>query len=342
MTPAAGRAGRATRRSGRSFPLWAGTSTAPGLSGSLASQRLAFEALRGGDRTGVSPSVAADPVFFAHRYAEPGDREIAATVAALFAYGQVAVMARTIEEILARLGPHPRASLLADAHRRPGWSHDLRYRFQGPADVVALLRALRDSLDRWGGLGPALAHHAAVAGPPGGDGLGLPAAESGLSAWVATLRRAAGRDTAGLRHLLADPATGGTAKRWRLLLRWMVRPADGIDLGLWEGLFSPAELVLPLDTHWIRIGPRLGLTVRRTPDARMAREITAGLRRLAPVDPLRYDLALCHLGISGACPPRLEPRHCAACPLRRACRTGASLLPASRPTAPRPAPRRPA
>lgn len=276
-------------------------------------------------------SVAADPVFFGHRYTDPRDQEIAATIAALFAYGRVAVMARMIEAILERLGPHPRTALLAGTHRRRGWARDLRYRFQGSADVVAMLEALRCSFDRWGGLGPALAHHAGHDGDGSQTRNDLPSAEVGLAAWVATLRQSAGRDTPGLRHLLADPSTGGAAKRWRLLLRWMVRPADGVDLGLWSGLFSPAALILPLDTHWIRIGARLGLTARRTPNARMAFELTAGLRRLAPADPLQFDLPVCHLGISGACPPRLEPHHCAACPLRSVCRTGDRRQRGSRP-----------
>jgi uncharacterized protein (TIGR02757 family) len=308
---------------------------------------------RSGSGAALPASVAADPVFFGHRYADPGDQEIAATVAALFAYGQVAVMARAIEAILGRLGPHPRSAILASTHqgcsapgvrssrRTGGWGHGLGYRFQGSADVVAVLEALRDSVDRWGGLGPALVHCALQEPQPSRAGARLtsvgrspadhPCAEAGLAAWVAVLRRAAGRDTPGLRHLLADPTTGSAVKRWRLLLRWMVRPADGVDLGLWGGLFSPAELILPLDTHWIRIGTRLGLTARRTPDARMAFEITAGLRRLAPADPLRYDLPVCHLGISGACPPRLEARHCAACPLRSVCRTGSGGPATARP-----------
>ena len=33
----------------------------------------------------------------------------------------------------------------------------------------------------------------------------------------------------------------------------------------------------------------------------MAREITASLRALDPDDPVKYDFALCHLGMMGAC-----------------------------------------
>jgi hypothetical protein len=103
----------------------------------------------------------------------------------------------------------------------------------------------------------------------------------------------------------------------------MIRPDDGIDCGVWSRLFSAADLTLPLDTHWIRMGPRIGLTARRTPGLAMAREITAGLRRIAPADPLRYDLPVCHVGIAGGCPPALAPSHCAVCRLRPICATAA-------------------
>ena len=33
----------------------------------------------------------------------------------------------------------------------------------------------------------------------------------------------------------------------------------------------------------------------------MARDITASLRRLDPDDPVKYDFALCHLGMMNAC-----------------------------------------
>ena len=33
----------------------------------------------------------------------------------------------------------------------------------------------------------------------------------------------------------------------------------------------------------------------------MAREITASLRAIDPDDPVKYDFALCHLGMQGLC-----------------------------------------
>jgi uncharacterized protein (TIGR02757 family) len=105
-------------------------------------------------------------------------------------------------------------------------------------------------------------------------------------------------------------------------LRWMVRPADGIDLGLWHGI-PPAKLVIPVDAHIQRIARYLGLTSRRQADWRMAREITASLRRLDPDDPVKYDFALCHLGISAGCDGHDRLR-CRACPVAELCEAGAT------------------
>ena len=85
-----------------------------------------------------------------------------------------------------------------------------------------------------------------------------------------------------------------------MMLRWVVRRADGIDLGLWSGV-SPAQLIIPVDTHISRICRYLGLTRRRGSDWRMAQEITAALRLFDPDDPVKYDFPLAHLGISDGC-----------------------------------------
>ena len=111
----------------------------------------------------------------------------------------------------------------------------------------------------------------------------------------------------------------------------MVR-RDAVDPGGWTRV-APAQLVVPLDTHIIRLGRCLGLTRQRTPGWKMAAEITAGLRALDRVDPVRYDFALCHLGMMKACRYGVARSH-PGCPLNGWCR------PAARVRAPRRAQRR--
>ena len=99
----------------------------------------------------------------------------------------------------------------------------------------------------------------------------------------------------------------------------MVRPDDGLDLGLWK---TPKthQLIIPLDTHIARIGRLLGLTDRKTPDLKMALEITRNLKRIDPVDPVRYDFAISRMGILKHCPSKRNVKLCAGCPLQDACR----------------------
>jgi uncharacterized protein (TIGR02757 family) len=123
----------------------------------------------------------------------------------------------------------------------------------------------------------------------------------------------------GVRFLFPRPSEGSACKRLNLYLRWMVRPDDGIDCGVWTGV-SPRQLVIPLDTHIARISSYIGLTQLRSPGWAMAQDITNSLRRLHAEDPLRYDFALCHLGIAGDCPRKRNLEKCARCPIVAICR----------------------
>jgi endonuclease III len=94
-----------------------------------------------------------------------------------------------------------------------------------------------------------------------------------------------------------------------------------VDLGLWKRV-SPAALLVPIDAHVGRIARHLGLTKRTDQTWRTAEEVTAALRVLDPEDPVRFDFALCHYGMSGACPATPVAANCARCALRGACRVG--------------------
>jgi uncharacterized protein (TIGR02757 family) len=120
----------------------------------------------------------------------------------------------------------------------------------------------------------------------------------------------------GVSYFFSRPSSGGACKRINLFLRWMVRQ-DGVDPGGWTAV-APAQLVVPLDTHTIRVGQCLALTGRKSPGWTMAVEITDALRAFDPADPVRYDFALCHLSMMGAC--GWGTRHGnSQCPLRMVC-----------------------
>ncbi|MGE3473913.1 MAG: DUF2400 family protein, partial [Vicinamibacterales bacterium] len=125
------------------------------------------------------------------------------------------------------------------------------------------------------------------------------------------------RPTPGVAYFFSRPSLGGACKRLNLFLRWVVR-RDAVDLGLWTAA-TPAQLVVPLDTHIIRVGRCLGLTRRTSPGWKMAVDITATLKTLHPDDPVRYDFSMCHLGMMGAC-GFATTRTSAQCPLNAVCR----------------------
>jgi uncharacterized protein (TIGR02757 family) len=266
--------------------------------------------------------LAADPVELPRRYADPHDQEVAALVAVSLAYGRADVFKPVVDRALGRMGPSPARFVEAFA-RAPDRRtfRGLSYRFNQPADLAALAAAAGFVRLEHGSLG---ARFAALFREEGG---GFPSLRPALARFASELREAPPaaallrrRGPRGLRHLLPDPAGPGASKRWHLYLRWMVRGPDPVDLGAWSGLGVPrAVLLVPLDTHVHRVARCLGLTRRRDASWRTAEEITRGLRQVDPEDPVRFDFALCHLGMSGLCPARRDPARCRACPLREVC-----------------------
>jgi hypothetical protein len=89
--------------------------------------------------------------------------------------------------------------------------------------------------------------------------------------------------------------TGTLSGEEPLFFRWFVR-RDDVDPGGWRGI-SPAKLIVPLDTHMLRLGRALGFTERAAADLQAALEVTRALRTVAPEDPVRYDFALTRLMI---------------------------------------------
>jgi uncharacterized protein (TIGR02757 family) len=132
------------------------------------------------------------------------------------------------------------------------------------------------------------------------------------------MRRAYGRlpKRPGVCYFFPRPSAGSACKRLNLFLRWMVR-RDEVDLGVWSRV-SPAQLIVPLDTHVIRVGRCLRLTRYTSAGWRMAADITASLRRLDATDPIRFDFSICHVGMMNACGFH-KPQGDTPCPLNGLC-----------------------
>jgi len=248
-----------------------------------------------------------DPVDCVHRYEEPADQEVVGLIASSLAFGNAVAARRSIDRVLTALGPTPAATITNAGHpelrkRLRGFVHRI-YRGE---HLASLLWRAGDLCRGYGTLGDAFVQHHRESD---GD------FRETLARFADALR--GDSLTRSARHLVSDPRAGSACKRLVLYARWMIRPADGVDLGLWP--IAPSALVIPVDTHIHRISRNLGLTERRTASWAAAEEITDALRRFDPEDPVKYDFALCHLGVSRECPSRPVRAKCERCVLQDVC-----------------------
>lgn len=273
----------------------------------------------------------ADPIHRVRRYHTSRDLEVAGYCAAALAFGRVSSVLRSVDALLGAMGRSPgRFVRRFDPWRDAETVGAITHRWARGTDLVALLWILRRMIETHGSIESCfLEGHDPNAEDVAGaidrfseralatDGLDdvYGARTGGHSVGALSPGDAAPRR--GVGYFFPRPSKGSACKRFNLYLRWMVR-RDRLDVGAWSGV-RPAQLIVPLDVHVIRVGQCLGLTRYRSPGLPMAREITASLRRLDPDDPVKYDFALCHIGMLDRCGFR-EPRGSADCPLNGWCR----------------------
>ncbi len=246
--------------------------------------------------TGLEVHIARDPIRFPRRYlGSPRDVEIAAVFASQLAFGRVDLFGPVLERLFAEMdtvgGPTAWIQGCPTGARDEG--DPLVYRWFTRRDFVAL--------------------GATLAAFPGGIAPLFTDLESGVTALS---ERAGIGGGSFFRTWFCRPSQGSACKRWCMFLRWMVR-TDPPDLGAWRHL-SPADLIMPVDTHVLKIARLTGLTDRKTADWKTALQITERLRAFAPEDPVRYDFALAHLGISGGCTGAVSVA-CEGCALKPVC-----------------------
>jgi uncharacterized protein (TIGR02757 family) len=268
----------------------------------------------------------ADPVHIVRRYRRPDDREVVGLLAASLAFGRVASIMQSVERVCAALGPEPaKAVRRFDPVRDAAPFDTIVHRWTTGRDIVALLWIMRHmlaegSIERFFLAG--YDEHA--------EDVGTALDRFSRHALSIDLGPAYGRarPRPGVACFFPCPSKGSACKRLNLYLRWMVRK-DRVDMGVWRGV-RRSQLVVPLDTHVIRVGQCLGLTRYRSAGWKMAADITAHLRAIDHDDPVKYDFSLCHVGMHGLCGFRRAQRD-ARCPLRGVCRPGARTRRASRP-----------
>jgi uncharacterized protein (TIGR02757 family) len=257
-------------------------------------------------------SLAQDPLSCIRPLAaDPVAAEVAGIFAATLAIGNVTAIRGAFADLQRRI--HGDFSALAEpggaALARPAL-RSFKHRWIRGDQLAFLAERVAEARREFGSLGELFR-----------AGLEDGGFASGLDRMAQTLRGTASgkRSPRGYRILFPTPAEGSHSpcKRLTLFVRWMSRSGYP-DLGLWRGVPS-SELRIPLDFHVHWIAYHLGLTHRRTRNWATVEEVTGQLRRIDPVDPIKYDFVLCHTGISGDCPKERDMRVCGPCVVRPDC-----------------------
>ncbi|MCI0414880.1 TIGR02757 family protein [bacterium] len=221
-----------------------------------------------------------DPLVFAHRYTRFHDIEAAAFLASTFAYGNVRSLCGFIEKLLNLLQPSPYHFLKNGPDALETLTpHAPYYRLHKTEEILSFLSMLALIYRDHGSL-----YEVFLSSYDDNHTM-----TDSISSFVARLYEIHG---APIPFLLPSPDSGSPCKRLNLFLRWMVRK-DGLDLGIWKDV-SPADLIIPLDTHIGRVAFHLGWIHTPSLSWKKAEQVTKILRRYDPEDPIRYDFSLCH------------------------------------------------
>ena len=256
-----------------------------------------------------------DPAGLVHRYSSPYDIEIAGFIVSVLAYGNAVQIRKSADRVLQLTGTSP-ADFVCNISTKKALKtfQGFKHRWTSGEDIAFLFTVLGGIMNGYGSVGDFIKtlydpREKTIAG-----------VMTKLSEWIKSRYddefrlNSKSRD---ISYLIPSPAVGSACKRLAMYFRWMVRGPDGVDFGLWN-FISPAQLVIPVDSHIARMGKLLGLSDRKTPDWKMAVEITESLRLIDPEDPVRYDFALVRPGILGECTSG-GPGNCSQCVLSDVC-----------------------
>jgi len=221
-----------------------------------------------------------DPLEFIYKFKNKRDKEIAGFIAASLAFGRVNQILKSLDFIFKRMGDSPYRFVVACPESRlKKLFSDFVHRFVRGNELICFLGTIRRIIKQYGSLNECF-----ISGMPHNmQGIIYP-----LDIFVHKFGDCG--------FLLTDPSRGSASKRLNLFLRWMVRH-DDVDPGCWHGI-SPSQLLIPLDTHMIKIGRMFGFTERKSADIKMAIEITNGFKEINREDPVKYDFVLTRFGIN--------------------------------------------
>jgi uncharacterized protein (TIGR02757 family) len=223
-----------------------------------------------------------DPISIPHAFRKKQDVEIAGLFAATLAWGQRVTIIKKCRELMTRMDNDPHAFICNHKERDLKNLLGFKHRTFNDTDLLYFVSFLRwyyqqhDSLE---------------------DAFLTPdeSLESGLVVFH-NLFFSLDYPTRTKKHI-STPLRKSTCKRLCMYLRWMVRhDTKGVDFGLWNRI-SPANLICPCDVHVDRVARKLKLIRTKQTNWITALELTNNLKKMDPIDLVKYDFALFGLGV---------------------------------------------
>lgn len=231
--------------------------------------------------------IESDPVSIPHIFTQPQDREIIGFFAATLAWGQRKTIINKCKELIRLMDGAPYDFICNHQEEDLKRFLNFKHRTFNATDTLYFIAFFRQYFQQHNSLENAFARFLQPSDLTVGPAL------MGFRNLFFSLEYAPSRT----RKHVATPAANSACKRLNMFLRWMVRKDNkGVDFGIWSRI-SPAQLVCPCDVHVDRVARKLGLITRKQTDWLTALELTENLRKLDPIDPVKYDFALFGLGV---------------------------------------------
>lgn len=233
------------------------------------------------DRYETPEFLIGDPSWFMHQVSGARNQETMAFIASVLSYGRRDIFLPKIQYLLDSSQGEPHQWVLSEEYRRYIPDNDCcYYRLYNNRMMLAMLDSLRELLAAYGSLGEYAKEKA-----PQRTALEVLEALSGHF-----LSR-------GIKGMVPSPRTS-VAKRPCMFMRWMVRDASPVDLGLWSSFIDKRTLYIPLDTHVMQEAQKLSLISGKSASWRTVENLTNAMREIFPDDPAKGDFALFGVGVS--------------------------------------------